>query len=95
MRSLAEVCFLQSEYRSRVLDYKYADYVKQDDERKLELLKKKKKREAEGGEDQNDELDDGLLREQLKQEKDKWEESKYSEETLQVANYRMKANKYL
>ena len=27
LRGLAEVCFLQSEYRSRLLSYKYADYA--------------------------------------------------------------------
>ena len=91
LRGLAEVCFLQGEYRSRVLDYKYAGYQAQDQERKLARLRLKKQQEAE----ENGELDDGLLKQELEQEEDKWEARKAAKETLEVANYRIKANKYL
>lgn len=39
LRGLAEICFLQSEYRSRILAYKYADYEDQDHDRRLEALR--------------------------------------------------------
>jgi len=57
LRGLAEVCFLQSEYRSRVVTYKYADYVARDKTRRLERLRHLKKQAGEA----NDDLDDGLL----------------------------------
>ena len=40
LRGLAEVCFLQAEYRSRQLDYKYVQYKAQDQQRKLERLRR-------------------------------------------------------
>jgi hypothetical protein len=58
---MAEVCFLLSEYRSRVLTYKYASFNEQDEERKLQRLREKKKKAAEEA-GENDDLDDGLLR---------------------------------
>ena len=33
LRGMAEVCFLQSEYRARTLAYKYAEFDKKDQER--------------------------------------------------------------
>jgi len=57
LRGLSEICFLQSEYRSRILSYKYASYAEQDHERRLERLRQIKKEAAET----NDDLDDGLL----------------------------------
>lgn len=61
LREMAEVCFLLSEYRSRVLTYKYAAFKEQDEERRLLRLREKKKKEAEEA-GENDDLDDGLLR---------------------------------
>lgn len=57
---MAEVCFLQGEYRSRVLTYKYASFSAQDKARRLERLRRKKQEEAEAA-GENDDLDDGLL----------------------------------
>lgn len=57
---MAEVCFLQSEYRTRTLEYKYADFDLKDRARRLERLKQKKKDEAEAA-GENDDLDDGNL----------------------------------
>lgn len=57
---MAEVCFLQGEYRSRTLTYKYATFSDQDKSRRLARLRKQKQEEAEGAAE-NDELDDGLL----------------------------------
>jgi hypothetical protein len=57
LRGLAEVCFLQSEYRSRVTAYKYANFTAQDKARRLQRLKELKKQAGEA----NDDLDDGLL----------------------------------
>lgn len=39
LRGMAEVCFLQSEYRMRTLEYKYADFEKKDYVRRLERLR--------------------------------------------------------
>lgn len=36
LRTLSEVCFLISEYRQRVLGYKYAKYAEQDKRRKVD-----------------------------------------------------------
>jgi len=58
---MAEVCFLQSEYRARILSFKYADFDQKDQERRLARLRQKKKEEAERA-GENDDLDDGLLR---------------------------------
>jgi hypothetical protein len=33
LRGMAEVCFLQSEYRARILAYKYAEFNQRDQER--------------------------------------------------------------
>ena len=33
LRGMAEICFLQSEYRARTLAYKYADFDNKDQER--------------------------------------------------------------
>jgi len=76
-----------------MLTYKYAKYETLDEERKLAALKAKKKAEAE--DPVNDDLDDGLLRKELAEIEDKWEENKDNKETLAVFNYRVKANKYL
>lgn len=94
LRGLAEVCFLQSEYRSRVLEYKYADYGAQDQQRRLNNLRKKKMEEVEEG-GGHDDLDDGLLRKELAEGGDEWEEKKTQKEELEVFNYRLKATKYL
>lgn len=94
LRGMAEVCFLISEYRSRVLTYKYATFNEQDEARKLERLREKKKKEAEEA-GENDDLDDGLLRQELKEQGDKWDQDKADKEQLEVFNYRIKATKYL
>jgi len=91
---MAEVCFLQSEYRARTLSYKYADYVEQDRVRRLERLRKQKLEEMEAA-GENDDLDDGLLSKELAETGDKWEEQKAEQETLAVYNYRLKSTKYL
>jgi hypothetical protein len=65
---MAEVCFLQSEYRSRVLSYKYANFGEQDNARRLERFREKKIQEAlETAEGANDEIDDGLLQKELQE----------------------------
>ena len=89
LRGLSEICFLQSEYRSRCLNYKYANYQAEDTIRKLEILRNKKTEEG------NDDLDDGLLRQEIQEGQDKWEESKENKETLTLYNYRLRSNKYL
>ncbi len=71
LRGISEVCFLLSEYRSRILTYKYANYDEQDMLRKIARLKQKKKEE---GDTAFDDLDDGLLVKQLVSQQDKWEE---------------------
>ncbi len=43
LEGLAEVNFYLSEYRQRVLDYKYADYIGEDKKRRIQNLKDKKK----------------------------------------------------
>ena len=101
LREIAECCFLQGEYRERILDYKYANFLEQDDKRRLERLRIQKRREREEAAD-NDDLgavgDDGAeaeLREELKERGDQWEEQKSSKERLAVYNYRNKAARYL
>jgi hypothetical protein len=55
----------------------------------LDILRNKKTEEG------NDDLDDGLLRQEVKEGQDKWEENKENKETLAVFNYRQRSNKYL
>ena len=43
LEGLAEVNFYLSEYRQRVQDYKYADYIGEDKKRRIQNLKDKKK----------------------------------------------------
>jgi len=70
---MAEVCFLQGEYRCRVLTYKYATFSEQDKARRLDRLRKKKQEEAAAA-GENDDLDDGLLAQELQEGGDQWEE---------------------
>lgn len=60
LRGMAEVCFIQSEYRMRTLEYKYADFEQKDYARRLERLRQKKKEEADAAAE-NDDLEDGTL----------------------------------
>jgi len=94
LRGMAEVCFLQSEYRERNLTYKYADFNKKDAVRRLERYRISKKELADAA-GENDELDDGLLGKELAEQGDKWEEQKEDKEVLTVFNYRVRATKYL
>jgi hypothetical protein len=73
LRGMAEVCFLQGESRSRVLTYKYATFSEQDKVRRMDRLRKKKQEEAEAA-GENDDLDDGLLVQELQEGGDQWEE---------------------
>lgn len=43
LEGLSEVNFYIGEYRQRVLDYKYADYIAEDKKRRIQNLKEKKK----------------------------------------------------
>lgn len=70
---MAEVCFLQGESRCRVLTYKYATFSEQDKVRRMDRLRKKKQEEAEAA-GENDDLDDGLLAQELQEGGDQWEE---------------------
>lgn len=39
LREMAECCFLQGEYRERILTYKYADFFDRDDKRRIDRLR--------------------------------------------------------
>ncbi len=71
LRELAEVNFLISEYRSRVLSYRYAKY------RELDLTRKVT-RKLEHRKELEVAIDDNLLEEEIEREvqntKDEWEE---------------------
>ena len=78
---LAEVNFYLGEYRQRVLEYKYAQYLRLDKERKERRAEEKRReREADALEDENqNEPEEGA---------DKWEEGKRERESLAVFNHK-------
>mgnify|MGYP001807125329 CR=1 FL=1 len=71
LKELAEVNFLISEYRVRVLSYRYAKYKELD-------LTRKVTRKLEARKEQEQTIDDNLLEEEIEREvantKDEWEE---------------------
>ncbi len=84
LQGASEVHFYLGEYRQRILDYKYADYVAADKERKLQNFKEQK---AEKGEETSiNEMpkDDG-----------KWEEMKANRESLAIFNHKKASVHYL
>jgi len=84
---LSEACILSSEYRVRVLNYKYAKYKELDRQRKLQRLAEKRRLENNAASQ-----DDNLLYEELEKEldeghsKDPWEEQKIAKEKLEIVN---------
>ena len=87
LEGLSEVCFYLGEYRQRVLDYKYADYVAEDKKRRIQNLKEKKKEAGLPDDDLNDA--------DVKVPQDKWEEMKENKEALAIFNCRKAAIHYL
>lgn len=77
LQGAAEINFYLGEYRQRVLDYKYADYVSADKERRLNNLREAKANDV--GENPADDMpkDDG-----------RWEEMKDAKESLAVFNHK-------
>lgn len=54
LEGLSEVNFYLSEYRQRVLDYKYAEYIAEDKKRRIQNLKEKKRDAGQPDDDIND-----------------------------------------
>jgi hypothetical protein len=61
--------------------------------RRLNRFRQKKKEEAE--DHANDDLDDGMLRQELAELGDKWEENKQEKESIEVFNYKTRSIKFL
>jgi len=92
LRDLAEVSFLVSEYRARVLGYKWAKYQELDVARKVQRKIQLKK-------EQDQVVDDNLLVEEVEREvrqaRDEWEEQKANKEKLDIVNHRKAAVHYM
>jgi hypothetical protein len=82
LQGAAEVNFYLGEYRQRVLDYKYAQYVEADNQRRLQNSKESKSQ-------------DEPLSEEASKGDGKWEEQKDNKEALAVYNHKKASVHYL
>lgn len=82
LQGSAEINFFLGEYRQRILDYKYAQYLAADEERRRQNAK------------ENKTSDEGLTDEVPKGD-GKWEENKDNKECLAVFNHKKASVHYL